>query len=194
MKWSQWHGLGKVGWSRDGTGLGGKYDTQLSRVRNLIWRLHLRSQWNHRIGWLYCSWQWRLWRATSDNPETTPEEEKWSLSKHLHQHTPTSGRSLSTADHWPRLRGSNSVIRRWHRLHIFNKSLCVTTWNTSGPKHFWTQSAGVHCFSTHEMLLYTSYLTSLFSFLSDGLLTKWPHELCGRLNRKTHTNDKCQAY
>lgn len=110
------------------------------------------------------------------------------------QHTPTSGRSLNTTDHWPRLRGSNSVIRRWHRLHIFNKSLCVTTWNISGPKHFWTQSAGVHCFSTHEMLLYTSYLTSLFSFLSDGLLTQWPQELCGRLNRKTHTNDKCQAY
>lgn len=105
------------------------------------------------------------------------------------QHTPTSGRNLRTADHWPCLRGSNSIIRRWHRVHIFKKSLCVITWNTSGPQHLWTVTC-VHCFPTHEMLLYTSYLISLFSFLSDVMLREWPQELCGRLNRKIYTNDR----
>lgn len=150
MKWSQWHGLGKVGWSRDGTGLGGNYNnTQLSRMTNLIWRLHLRSQWNHRIGWLYCSWQWRLRRATSDDPETTPEEEKWNLSTHLDQGEVSVQQITGLASEVPTLSLGGD-----RRLHIFNKSLCVTTWNTSGPKHLWTQSPA----STASLLMRCYYI------------------------------------
>lgn len=164
-----------------------RYNT-FSSVRNLIGKLHLRSQWNHRIGWLYCSWQWRFQRNTFEDPESTPEE-KWHLSTHLHQGEVSVQQIAGLASEAP-------PLSLWGDIDstFFNKSPCVTTWSTSGPKHLWTQSAGVHCFSTHEILLYTSYLTSLFSFLSDVMLTEWPHELCERLNRKMYTNEKCQAY